>query len=133
VARAVNTGCMPTKTLIASAYAAHVRSRAIDYGVVLEGRSESTWAGQSPRRRRGCELTKQHREWLRSIAGCTVIKGHARFEEPHTLRVGEELFSAPRISSMSEGVLSYPTCRGRNGPVSPNSSILALDRVPSTW
>src|SRR6185436_8621348 len=30
----VNTGCMPTKTLVASAYAAHVVRRAADYGVI---------------------------------------------------------------------------------------------------
>ena len=33
----VNTGCMPTKTLVASAYAAHLARRAADYGVGLEG------------------------------------------------------------------------------------------------
>ena len=31
----VNTGCMPTKTLVASAYAAHLARRAADYGVLL--------------------------------------------------------------------------------------------------
>ena len=33
----VNTGCMPTKTLVASAYAAHLAARAADYGVIIEG------------------------------------------------------------------------------------------------
>ena len=33
----VNTGCTPTKTLIASAYAAHVARRAADYGIRIEG------------------------------------------------------------------------------------------------
>ena len=33
----VNTGCIPTKTLVASAYAAHVARRAAEYGVVIDG------------------------------------------------------------------------------------------------
>ena len=33
----VNTGCTPTKTLVASAYAAHLARRAADFGVLLEG------------------------------------------------------------------------------------------------
>ena len=37
----VNTGCTPTKTLIASAYAAHVIRRAADYGVGVAERSMS--------------------------------------------------------------------------------------------
>src|ERR1700758_1656160 len=33
----VNTGCTPTKTLVASAYAAHLARRAADYGVTIGG------------------------------------------------------------------------------------------------
>ena len=38
----VNTGCMPTKTMVASAYAAHLARRAADFGVVTRRRSAST-------------------------------------------------------------------------------------------
>jgi pyruvate/2-oxoglutarate dehydrogenase complex dihydrolipoamide dehydrogenase (E3) component len=33
----VNTGCIPTKTLVASAYAAHIVRRAGELGIGLEG------------------------------------------------------------------------------------------------
>src|SRR5215216_3448595 len=33
----VNTGCTPTKTLVASAYAAHLARRGREFGVVLDG------------------------------------------------------------------------------------------------
>src|SRR5258705_6764546 len=33
----VNNGCIPTKTLVASAYAAHLARRAAEYGVMIEG------------------------------------------------------------------------------------------------
>ena len=80
----VNTGCMPTKTLVASAYAAHLARR----GARLRRRprrrrSRSTWRRVKARAdtvsanaRTGVE------KWLRGMAGCTVIQGHARFEGP---------------------------------------------------
>ena len=33
----VNVGCTPTKTLVASAYAAHIARRAAEYGVAIGG------------------------------------------------------------------------------------------------
>ena len=77
----VNTGCMPTKTLVASAYAAHLARRAADYGVVLDGASRI----DMPRSRRAptrCRPTPApaSRAWLRGMDGCTVLQGHARFE-----------------------------------------------------
>src|SRR5262245_46320618 len=33
----VNTGCTPTKAMVASAYAAHLARRGADYGVQIEG------------------------------------------------------------------------------------------------
>jgi len=33
----VNTGCIPTKAMVASAYAAHMARRAADFGVVVDG------------------------------------------------------------------------------------------------
>jgi pyruvate/2-oxoglutarate dehydrogenase complex dihydrolipoamide dehydrogenase (E3) component len=33
----VNTGCIPTKAMVASAYAAHLARRAREYGVVIDG------------------------------------------------------------------------------------------------
>ena len=41
----VNTGCIPTKTLVASAYAIHMARRAADFGVVVDGSVEPTWLG----------------------------------------------------------------------------------------
>ena len=94
----VNTGCMPTKTLVASAYAAHLARRAADYGIVLDGevridmpKVKARAVTVSTNAREGVE------KWLRNMNGCTVIQGHARFESPNTVRVGEEQLTAPRI------------------------------------
>ena len=94
----VNTGCMPTKTLVASAYAAHLARRASDYGIVLDGevridmpKVRARAAAVSTNAREGVE------KWLRSMKGCTVIQGHARFESADTVRVGDTVLTAPRI------------------------------------
>jgi pyruvate/2-oxoglutarate dehydrogenase complex dihydrolipoamide dehydrogenase (E3) component len=94
----VNTGCMPTKTLIAGAYAAHVARRGADYGVMLDAplridmaRVKARADAVSANARAGVEA------WLRGMNGCTVIEGHARFVAPDTIGVGEERLSARRI------------------------------------
>ncbi len=76
----VNTGCMPTKTLVASAYAAHLARRGADYGVTIAApitidmkRVKQRAATVSFNSRTGIE------KWLRGMNGCTVIQGHARF------------------------------------------------------
>jgi len=75
----VNTGCMPTKTLVASAYAAHLARRAADYGVALQGpvgvdiaRVKARADTVASNARHGVE------SWLRGMANCTVYEGHAR-------------------------------------------------------
>src|SRR6516165_5356943 len=93
----VNTGCMPTKTLVASAYAAHLARRGADYGVMLDEvridmrKVRSRAATVSVNSSRGVE------NWLRNMKGCTVFHEAARFEGPKQVRVGTELLSAPRI------------------------------------
>ena len=94
----VNTGCMPTKTLVASAYAAHLARRAAEYGVVLEGgvaidmpTVKARADAVSGNARKGVEKS------LRSMAGCTVLQGAARFESPTIVSVGGQPLTAPRI------------------------------------
>lgn len=128
----VNTGCMPTKTLVASARAAHVARRAAEFGVLLEGDVRIDMAKVKSRAdtvianaRRGV------REWLDGMDGCTVVEGHARFEDPGTLRVGDERMSAPQVFLNVGGRASTPDIPGLDTiPWLSNTSILELDRVP---
>ena len=76
----VNTGCTPTKTLIASAYAAHVAHRAADYGIRIEGPVNVDMKAVKTRKdgvvgvfRNGVEQS------LKTLQGCTVYQGHGRF------------------------------------------------------
>jgi pyruvate/2-oxoglutarate dehydrogenase complex dihydrolipoamide dehydrogenase (E3) component len=128
----VNTGCMPTKTLVASAYAAHLARRAADFGVVLEGAVRVDMKSVKARAdavvmrsRTGVEKS------LRGMAGCTVFEGHARFEAADRVRVGEELLAAPRVFVDVGGRAAVPDLPGvRDVPFLTNRSMLELDRLP---
>src|SRR5438105_9680847 len=72
----VNTGCTPTKTLVASAYAAHLARRARDYGVVLEGAVRVDMAAVKARADAVVARSRAGVEgWLRGMHGCTVLQG----------------------------------------------------------
>jgi pyruvate/2-oxoglutarate dehydrogenase complex dihydrolipoamide dehydrogenase (E3) component len=128
----VNTGCMPTKTLVASAYAAHLARRAADYGVVLKGEVQIDMPTVKARADAVVASARSSVEKrLRSMTGCTVIEGHARFEAPDTIRVGGEQVSAPRIFIDVGGRALVPDMAGvHDVPYLTNTTMLALDRVP---
>ncbi len=128
----VNTGCMPTKTLVASAYAAHLAHRAGDYGVVLDAPPRIDMARVKARADRVAANARSGVEtWLRGMQGCTVLQGHARFEGPDTIRVGDEMLSAPRVFINVGGRAVVPDLPGIDRvSYLTNTSILMLDRVP---
>lgn len=128
----VNTGCTPTKTLVASAYAAHLARRGRDYGVEI---------GTPPRidmarvKARADAIVRTMREGvekrLRDNERCTVIEGHARFEAPDQLRVGGDRLQAPRIFLDVGARPVVPNLPGlETVSYLTNASLLALDRVP---
>ncbi len=128
----VNTGCMPTKTLVASAYAAHLARRAGDYGVMLNSGLHVDMARVKARADAVVANARASIEkHLRGMAGCTVFHGHARFETPNTMSVGEERLTAPRIFINVGGRALVPDMPGvTDVPFLTNTSILALDRLP---
>ena len=71
----VNTGCTPTKTLVASAYAAHLARRGADYGIDLAARSTLTWPGESACRCGRRELAHGVEKSLRGMANCRCSRG----------------------------------------------------------
>ena len=128
----VNTGCMPTKALVASAYAAHLARRGAEYGVMLDTppridmpRVKVRADAISANSRAGIE------RWLRDMTGCSVLQGHARFLSRDTVAVAEERLTAPRIFINVGGRALVPPLPGIDRvPYLTNSSMLARDRVP---
>ena len=128
----VNTGCMPTKTLVASAYAAHMARRAAQYGVQL-GADIRIDMGTVQRRAATVTLNARNglEQWLGQMPNCTLVRGHARFESATQLRVGERTLSAPWIFINVGARAIVPDIAGLAAvPYLTNTSIVALDRVP---
>src|SRR2546430_777663 len=76
----VNTGCIPTKTLVASAYAARMARRAADYGIRVNGEIDVDMKAVKARKDAISEQSRAGvEEWLKSLKNCVVIRGHARF------------------------------------------------------
>ncbi len=128
----VNTGCIPTKTLVGSARAAHMARRAADFGVVIEG-SVSVDMGRVKARMK--EIAGKSNEgvtkWLEKLDGVTLLRGHARFEGPRAVRVGDDVLEADQIFINAGGRARWPDLPGIDEvDVLTNSSILELDEVP---
>lgn len=127
----VNTGCMPTKTLVASARAAHVARTAAHWGVEVGGpvtvdmkRVKERARAVTMRSRKGLE------DWLRG-SGVTIVEGHARFIAPDSVRVGEEVFAAPSIFINTGARAAVPAIDGiAHVPYLTNVSALELEEVP---
>lgn len=94
----VNTGCIPTKTLIASAKAAHIARHAADFGVRAGGPVEVDIKEVIARKDAIVGTTNdQVPQWMTDMPNLAVYKGHARFEAERTVRVGEYRLRADRI------------------------------------
>jgi pyruvate/2-oxoglutarate dehydrogenase complex dihydrolipoamide dehydrogenase (E3) component len=127
----VNSGCIPTKTLVASAHAAHLARRGDDYGV---GTGDVTVDMAKVKARKDkIMLDDRHgvESWLERMKGCTLIRGHARFEGPHTVRVDGQVLEADRIYLNVGGRAVVPDLPGLSDiDYLTNVSILELDTLP---
>jgi pyruvate/2-oxoglutarate dehydrogenase complex dihydrolipoamide dehydrogenase (E3) component len=129
----VNTGCTPTKTLIASARVAYDARRAGDYGVVLAGAPVTIDIHSvQARKARVVEASRGSIEtWLGTMANCTVYRGHARFESAHAVRVGDDLLESDSIFINVGGRPAIPPFPGiESVKYLTSTSLLALDVLP---
>ncbi len=127
----VNSGCIPTKTLVASAHAAHTARRGAEYGVgtgdvVID-------IGKVKARKDKIMLDDRHgvESWLEGMDNCTLIRGHARFEDPHTVRVDDQLLKADKIFLNVGGRAVVPDMPGLSDiDYMTNVGILDLNTMP---
>jgi len=127
----VNTGCTPTKAMVASAHAAHLARRAGDFGVTVGDvgvdmrRVKERKDAISAASRIGLE------KWLKHMENCTVYEGHARFESAHVVCVGPETIAADRIFINVGGRAAVPPMPGLDdAPYLTNSSMMDIDFLP---
>jgi pyruvate/2-oxoglutarate dehydrogenase complex dihydrolipoamide dehydrogenase (E3) component len=128
----VNTGCTPTKAMVASAYAAHLARRAADYGVTVGGPVGVDMKAVKARKDRITLDSRGNLErWLKGMEKCTVFDGHARFESPREVRVGDELLEADRIFVNVGGRALVPDMPGVDRiTYLTNSSMMDVDYLP---
>jgi pyruvate/2-oxoglutarate dehydrogenase complex dihydrolipoamide dehydrogenase (E3) component len=128
----VNSGCIPTKTLVASAHAARVARRGAEYGVHTGAVTVDMATVKA--RKDGIVLADRSgvESWLEGMDGCTLLRGHARFTDPHTLRIDDEFsVSGDRIFLNVGGRAIVPDIPGLSEvDYLTNVGILDLDTVP---
>jgi len=128
----VNVGCIPTKTLIASARAAQVARRAAEWGVKLSGEVQVDMPAVKARKDAVVDHSRQGLErWLGNTKGLELVAGAARFVDAHTVEVNGRRLTAPKIFVNVGGEAARPPIAGLDRvPTLDNRSILELDRVP---
>ncbi len=128
----VNTGCIPTKTMVASAYAARMVQRAAEFGVDLASAAKVDMKRVMARKdaisgasRTGSESS------VMNLKNCTVYRGHARFESAQEISVGTERLTAKQIFIDVGGRARVPQLTGiQDVQYFTNSSLLAIDFLP---
>jgi pyruvate/2-oxoglutarate dehydrogenase complex dihydrolipoamide dehydrogenase (E3) component len=128
----VNDGCIPTKTLVASARTAHVARRAADYGVVVGGPvSVDMKAVKARKDRVVTQAVEGLTKWIAGTANLTLVTGHARFSGPNAVEVNGATLDAPKIFINVGGRAVLPTWHGiADVPVLTNTSMMAVDTLP---
>lgn len=127
----VNTGCIPTKTLVASAYASHTARRGAEYGfATCDARADMKRVKArkdeiSGRSNKGVE------EWMRGLKNCTVIQGHAHFQSSRSVVVNDQVLEADKIFINVGGRASVPAMPGiHDVSFLNNSSMMDVDFLP---
>ncbi|OAP40078.1 mercuric reductase [Sinorhizobium glycinis] len=127
----VNTGCMPTKAMVASAYAIHTARRGAEYGMTTGPVSVDFARVMARKEKVRFDARSGVESWLRDMKNCTVLDGHARFESPTEIRIGEELISGEQIFLNVGGRAAIPDFPGiDDAPYLTNSSIMELAHLP---
>jgi pyruvate/2-oxoglutarate dehydrogenase complex dihydrolipoamide dehydrogenase (E3) component len=128
----VNNGCIPTKTLVASAYAAHLVARAADYGVAIEGRVGMDMKKVKARKDTvSGNASKGVETWLASMPNCTVLRGHARFISANEIEVGADRLTADKVFINVGGRALVPPIPGiEQVKYLTNVSIMDIDYAP---
>ena len=128
----VNVGCIPTKTLVASARAAHVARNAAEFGVVLDGPVRIDMPRVKARKDAiVAESTRNVEQWLRGTPNVTVIEGHGRFAGPHLVHVGDRQLEAPEIFINTGGRPTVPAIEGLGGiDYLSSSGMMDIDFLP---
>lgn len=126
----VNTGCIPTKTLVASARAAYIANRGGDFGVTIDGPITVDMKKVKARKDAVVQRSNQGVEnWLKKTGNLKVYEGHATFQAPHTVSVNGESLEADKIF-INVGTRPFIPPGFENVNYLTNSSMMKVDFLP---
>ena len=126
----VNTGCIPTKTLVASARAAYMANRGGDFGVRIDGPISVDMKKVKARKDAVVQRSNQGVEnWLKKTGNLKVYEGHASFQAPHTVSVNGESLEADKIF-INVGTRPFIPPGFENVNYLTNSSMMKVDFLP---
>jgi pyruvate/2-oxoglutarate dehydrogenase complex dihydrolipoamide dehydrogenase (E3) component len=129
----INTGCTPTKTLIASGYAAHLTRRAAEFGVILSGTPSVDMKAVKARKDAVTAVSRAAVERsLKELQGCAVYEAHAMFIGPKQIKIADEALRADKIFINVGGRAVIPSIPGLDEvPYLTNSSMMNVDFLPA--
>src|SRR5713226_2394911 len=127
----VNNGCIPTKTLVASARAAHVARRGSEFGFsageirvdmrAVKGRKDGVVK----------HSTDFLAEWIAGMKQVSLLHGPAKFTAPRTVSVGNRSLEAGKIFINVGARAAIPDLPGvKNVPFLTNSTMMEVDFLP---
>lgn len=126
----VNNGCIPTKTLVASARAAYMARRAAEFGIVIDGAVRTDMKKVKARKDAVVGKSNQGVEnWLKNTQRLTVYEGHGRFAGPHSVEINGDLIEAEKVFINVGGRATVPTGFENVGYLT-NSSMMEVDFLP---
>ena len=128
----VNTGCVPTKTLVASARAAYMARRGADFGVVIDGPIRVDMKKVKARKDAVVERSNKGVEgWMKGLENGTVYVGHATFEGPRAVRVGDDVLEGDKVFINVGARAAVPPIPGLDTvPYLDNSAMMDVDFLP---
>jgi len=128
----VNTGCIPTKTLVASARVAYVAKNAEKYGVNIDGSISINMKAVKARKDEVAGTSNKNVEsWMRGTENLKIYEGHGRFLSDNTVSVGDEILESDKIFINVGGRAFIPDFPGLNEvPYFTNSNIMDVDFLP---
>ena len=126
----VNTGCIPTKTLVASARAAYMARRGGDFGVMIDSPITVDMKKVKARKDTIVQRSNQGVEnWLKKTGNLKIYEGHASFQGPHTVNVNGESLESDKIF-INVGTRAFIPLGLENVNYLTNSSMMNVDFLP---
>lgn len=128
----VNTGCIPTKTLVASAKIANMVNRSSEYGIDISGNIKIDMKKVKTRKDEISGTSNQGVEnWVKNMQNVDVYEGHGKFEDNKTIKVNEEILKADNIFINVGGRANIPPIQGLNDVrFYTNSGMMSVDFIP---